>query len=105
MASQRNLEAEMRRFKEVRGRNWFQHYLKAQGLVSLTEVHRIEVVLSAVAEVTEAKSDTDKRKLRRLANELRDAHLDAQMLREARPSKRTLGELYRELQSKVLALN
>jgi hypothetical protein len=101
-ASARQLESEMRRFKEQYGRNWQQRYLQAEGLRNLAEIHGLEVVVKAVASVTGADTKTDKRRLQRLTKDLNAARFDLEMLQESRVSKRTLGELYEELQSKLL---
>ncbi len=102
-ASQVALEGEMNRFKESKGRNWLQYYIRAQGMATLTTTYRLETVLAAAAAVAGATGKSDQRRLQRLAVELHQAHVDVEMLREVSPSKRTLADLYRELQSKVLS--
>jgi hypothetical protein len=102
-ASARQLESEMLRFKLSYGRNWQQHYLQAEGLRSLTEIHGLEVVKRAVANVTGTDTEADRKRLQRLSKQLEDARFDLEMLREARPSRRKLGDLYCELESKLMA--
>ncbi len=101
-ASQRNLETEMERFKAKYKRQWLQHYLQFKGLESIVKVNRPEIVAAAVANVAGSSTKEEKQKILRLKKQLQDARWELAELQPAAPSIRTLSDLYRELQEKVL---
>lgn len=104
-SSQRNLEADMARFKAKYSRQWLQHYFAFKGLEALIKVNRPEIVAAALANVAGSETEEDKQRIRRLKKQLEAARWELAELQPAAPSARTIGELYRELQDKVLAIN
>lgn len=87
---------EMELFKGRGDRYWYQNWLQAKGMIS---------VMSNVDAVREAiKTVSDNRMMQsRAIKKLEVAQMDAAALKIVSPCDKTLGELYGELKSKVLA--
>jgi hypothetical protein len=90
-----SIEHQLESFRMRGDRYWFQSYLNAVAMDTLSP--DVEALLQALANVS---GDTKMvSKIRRQIDQLR---LDASALRAVAPSRRTLGELYMELKSGVL---
>lgn len=89
------LENQLRFFCERGDRFWFQSWLSAVALRGLAVDS--ELILSAVGKVTNHRSTQ-----LRIKRQLEAAKMDAMQLELSANPKRTLAELYTELQSKVL---
>jgi hypothetical protein len=93
------LHAEMLRARDasagLSGRFWFENWLKARAVAAL--VDDLDVVREAVAMMTDNRATQLK-----INRKLEAAQMDAAAMRIIGPSKRTVGELYTELKSKVL---
>jgi hypothetical protein len=92
------LEAEMRFYQEHYGRNWLQKYFMDVGMYSLLQKTNIEVLHHVLDKVGEEKMQ--KSRLKRKVQEMR---FSSAALRLVPISKRTNGELYNELEEKLLA--
>lgn len=96
MLGSRQLEQEMRFFKQKFERNWFEWFLKSYGAYHLAQVAGIEVVRLALQNV-----EAERTKVWRAEKLLMDTKREIEMLKEEEGSSKTLGVLYRELQQKV----
>jgi hypothetical protein len=92
-----DIKAEMVFFQENYGREWLSHYLRVFGLHSLLQKASLETVLGVVEEIAESKM-----KKSRLKSDLQRYRFQAESLTCFGDSKRTTGQLYEELKSKVL---
>lgn len=92
----KQLEAEMRIFKDRYERNWFQYFLKAYGAYHLAQIAGIEVVKTALQNV-----EAERTKIYRTQKQLEEAKRDIEFVKQDESSKKTLGELYQELKVKV----
>jgi len=92
----KQLEQEMRYFKERFSRNWFEWFLKSYGAFHLAQVAGVEVVRMALQNVEEERT-----KVWRAERMLQETKKEIEMLKNVEGSDRTLGELYRELKEKV----
>lgn len=103
----RDLEQDLtdykRRFGGGSKSRWLDKYLRAVGVCYLAENYGPDAVKRAFLEVADTEGETLKKQRQRLQKQLNEALFEAQMLRVHTPSKRKLGELYAELQEKVLA--
>ena len=92
----KQLEEEMKLFKEKYSRNWFQNFLRAYGAYHLAEVAGVEVVKLALESM-----ETDRMKVWRTVQMLEEAKKEIELVKQAENSRKTLGELYEELKEKV----
>jgi len=92
----KQLEEEMKLFKEKYSRNWFQNFLRAYGAYHLAEVAGVEVVKLALESM-----ETDRVKVWRTVQLLEEAKREIEVVKQAENSRKTLGELYEELKEKV----
>jgi hypothetical protein len=92
------LEAEMRFYQEQHGRNWRQKYFMDVGMYSLLQKTNMETLLYVLDKVGENKMQ--KSRLKREAQQMR---FSSAALRLVPISNRTNGELYNELEAKLLA--
>jgi hypothetical protein len=88
------IEAELQYFID-QGGHWFERWIKARGL--RVNANDYESILKAADNIA-----PNREALRRIRNTLKDARMDALNLEKVAPSKKTLGQLYTELQAKVL---
>ncbi len=93
------LKDEMLLYYNTGARNWWQHYLSAVALRGLQEKADLDVIIGALDEV-----DEDKDRRSRLKKKLRSISLDEKFKAMSAGSSRTVGELYQELQDKVLSV-
>jgi hypothetical protein len=94
--SSRALAEQMESIKASGRRFWFQSWLNAYAVAALLDDKT--ALLDAVGEVAGNKMTVS-----RLKRQLLKVEADAMTLREVAPSRRSAGELYRELEEKVLA--
>ncbi len=92
-----DIERGMMFYQQHLGQNWLNSYLRDFGLHSLLQKASMETVLGVVDKVAE-----NRMKKSRLKSDLQRYRLQAEALNYFGDSKRTTGELYRELQGKVL---
>jgi hypothetical protein len=92
-----DIEREMLFFREHYGRDWLNSYLRVFGLHSLLQKATLETVLGVVDKVAE-----NRMKKSRLKADLQRYRFQAESLTCFGDSKRTTGQLYEELKSKVL---
>jgi len=92
----KQLEEEMRVFKEKFPRNWFQYFLQAYGAYYLTKHAGVEVVRIALQGL-----ESDRMKVWRAEKVLEEARRELLFASRDKNSNKTLGELYQELKSKV----
>ena len=92
----RQLEEEMKLFKEKHSRNWFQNFLRAYGAYHLAEVAGVEIVKLALENM-----ESDRMKVWRTIQLLEEAKREIELVKQAENSRKTLGELYEELKEKV----
>ena len=92
----KQLEEEMKLFKEKYSRNWFQNFLRAYGAYHLAEVAGVELVKLALESM-----ETDRMKVWRTVQLLEEAKREIELVKQAESSRKTLGELYEELKEKV----
>jgi len=92
----KQLEEEMKLFKEKHSRNWFQNFLKAYGAYYLAQVAGVEVVKLALESM-----ETERTKVWRTIQLLEEAKREIELVKQEENSKKTLGELYQELKEKV----
>ncbi len=85
-------------YREHTGRQWMDKYFRDYGIYSLMQKASIETVIGALNEV-----EDNKMKRSRLKKKLGEAHFAATALSLMPASNRTHGELYNELQEKLLA--
>jgi hypothetical protein len=104
-ASREQLQEEMQQYKAFLGRNWVQGYMKAEGLRSLSAVHGMDVVLSAMRSVVGTDTQAGYMKAYRLSKDLEKTQWDMALLLDNRQSQRTMKDLYCELKDKVLSPN
>jgi len=92
----RQLENEMKLFKEKYSRNWFQNFLKAYGAYYLAQVAGVEIVKLALESL-----ETERTKVWRTVQLLEEAQRELELIKQEENSRKTLGELYEELKEKV----
>jgi len=92
----KQLEDEMKLFKEKHSRNWFQRFLQAYGAYHLAQVAGVEVVKLALESM-----ETDRMKVWRTVQLLEEAQREVELIKQVESSRKTLGELYEELKEKV----
>jgi len=95
---QSELEAELRYFKAMAGRNWHSKYLSMKGAESILQGVSPEIYRDALANVI---GDRDRKKLYRAQRVLEDAERDLAFIRERKGEGKTRGQLYRELAGKL----
>jgi hypothetical protein len=96
--SSRGLAEQLEVFKQLHPRTWLAAWQRAQGVASVLDDKT--ALLDAVAAVA-----GNKMMVSRLKRQLMQIEADAMTLREAAPSRRSAGELYRELEEKVLRIS
>lgn len=96
MLGSRQLEQEMRFFKQRFERNWFEWFLKSYGAYHLAQVAGVEVVRIALQNV-----EAERTKVWRAEKMLLDTKREIEMLKQEEGSNKTLGVLYQELKEKV----
>ena len=89
------VEAELKYFLN-QGGHWFERWIKANGMRGMSAAD-YEAITKAAERIAPNRTA-----LRRIRNTVKDARMDALNLETITPSKKTLGELYTELQTKVL---
>jgi hypothetical protein len=97
----------MRTFKQRGRRYWFEDFLRAKGFDWLLQQAETETILEAAARVaSEGASDSQARVVRyRLARKIQQAQLDLEFVKPFNGgARKTIGALYRELESKVFQL-
>lgn len=92
----RQLEQEMKVFKEKFTRNWFEQFLKSYGSYYLAEVAGVEVVKLALSNL-----ETERTKVWRTVKVLETAKRELDFVKKEQGSRKTLGTLYEELKQKV----
>jgi hypothetical protein len=92
------LEADMRFYQAHYGARWFQKYFMDFGMFSLLQKTNVETLIGVVDKVVE-----NKMKKSRLKRDLQKVRFASAALSLVPASSRTNGELYRELQEKLLA--
>ena len=92
----RQLEQEMRVFKEKFPSNWFSKFLKAYGAYYLASYAGKEVVIEALQAF-----EADRMKLWRAVQVFEEAEKELLVLKQEEGSSKTLGVLYEELRRKV----
>lgn len=96
MLGSKQLEQELRVFKEKFGRNYFGYFLKCYGAFHLAEVAGIEVVMNALNSI-----EAERTMIWRAEKLLQETKREIDMLKKEEGSKKTLGTLYMELKEKV----
>ncbi len=96
MLGSRQLEQEMRFFKQRFERNWFEWFLKSYGAYHLAQVAGVEVVRMALQNV-----EAERTKVWRAEKMLQETKRELEMLKREEGSNKTLGTLYQELKEKV----
>ncbi len=101
------MEREMHTFKSVYGRNWLPLYLQALAAIALREENGLETFQTTFTHVIEhdGSAATTQQRLYRLKRDMNQAVLRLASLRTASSSTKTLGTLYRELESKLILAN
>jgi hypothetical protein len=92
------LKTRLRFYQEHYGARWFQKFLMEFGLQSLLQKMSMETVIDAVDEVGE-----NKMKKSRIKRDLQQMRFASATLSLVPSSRRTNGELYDELEAKLLA--
>lgn len=92
----RQLEQEMRVFKEKFPSNWFSKFLKAYGAYYLASHAGKEVIIEALQNF-----EVDRMKVWRAVQVFEEAERELMVLKQEEGSKKTLGALYEELRRKV----
>lgn len=92
----KQLETEMKLFREKYSRNWFQNFLKAYGAYYLAQVAGVEIVKLALENM-----ETERTKVWRTVQLLEEAKREIELVKQAENSRKTIGELYQELKQKV----
>jgi hypothetical protein len=95
--SSRGLAEQMQLIKNAGRRNWFETWLRSQAVAALLDDKA--ALLDAVGEVA-----GNKMMVSRLKRQITQLEANAMELRKVAPSRRSAGELYQELERKVLAL-
>lgn len=93
----KQLEQEMRKFKEETPQRWFQRFLRAYGSYYLAMVAGKEVVVEALKNL-----EVDRMKVWRTMKVFEEAERELLVLKQEEGSSKTLGTLYEELRRKVL---
>jgi len=96
MIGSKQLEQEMRVFKETYNRNWFGYFLKCYGAYHLAQVAGVEVVRNALKEV-----EAERTLVWRAEKMLEETKREIDLLKKEEGSNKTLGVLYQELKEKV----
>ena len=96
MLGSRQLENEMRIFKEKFPRNWFDWFLKSYGAYHLAQVAGVEVVKVALQNF-----ESDRMKVWRAEKLLLEMKREMEFLKTEPGSNKTLSTLYQELKEKV----
>jgi len=94
--SSKELEVEMLYFKNKFERNWFDYFLKAYGAYYLAEFAGVEAVERALSNL-----ETETRKVWRAKKVLEDTKREVDFLKQAKGTRKTVADLYKELQYKV----
>ncbi len=92
------LEADMRFYQEHYGARWFQKYFMDFGMYSLLQKTNVETLVDVVDKVVE-----NKMKKSRLKRDLQKVRFASAALTLVPASTRTNGELYNELEAKLMA--
>jgi len=92
----KQLEQEMRVFKEKFPSNWFYRFLRSYGAYYLASVAGKEVVVEALQNF-----EADRMKVWRAVRMLEEAEQELIVLKQEEGSSKTLGVLYEELKRKV----
>jgi hypothetical protein len=92
----KQLEQEMRRFKERSPSGWFSKFLKAYGAYYLASHAGKEVIVEALQNF-----EADRMKIWRAVQVFEEAERELLILKQEEGSKKTLGALYEELRRKV----
>lgn len=92
----KQLEQEMRRFKERSPSGWFSKFLKAYGAYYLASYAGKEVIVEALQNF-----EVDRMKIWRAVQVFEEAERELMVLKQEEGSKKTLGALYEELRRKV----
>ena len=92
----KQLEQEMRRFKEKSPSGWFSKFLKAYGAYYLASHAGKEVIIEALQSF-----EVDRMKVWRAVQVFEEAERELMVLKQEEGSKKTLGALYEELRRKV----
>ena len=92
----KQLEQEMRRFKERSPSGWFSKFLKAYGAYYLASHAGKEVIVEALQNF-----EADRMKIWRAVQVFEEAERELMVLKQEEGSKKTLGSLYEELRRKV----
>lgn len=93
----RQLEQEMKIFKERFPKNWFSKFLKGYGAYYLASFAGREVVVEALKNF-----EVDRMKVWRAVQTMEEAEKELLVLKQEEGSSKTLGVLYEELRRKVL---
>lgn len=93
----RQLEQEMKAFKERFPKNWFSKFLKGYGAYYLASFAGREVVVEALKNF-----EVDRMKVWRAVQTMEEAEKELLVLKQEEGSSKTLGVLYEELRRKVL---
>lgn len=94
----RQLEQEMRKFKEEAPFNWFSRFLKAYGSYYLAMIAGKEVVVEALKSL-----EAERTMVWRAMKVFEEAERELLVLKQEEGSNKTLGTLYEELRRKVLS--
>ena len=92
----RQLEQEMKKFKEKFPTGWFSRFLKAYGAYYLASHAGKEVIIEALQNF-----EVDRMKVWRAVQVCEEAERELMVLKQEEGSKKTLGALYEELRRKV----
>ena len=92
----KQLEQEMRRFKEKSPSGWFSKFLKAYGAYYLASHAGKEIVIEALQNF-----EADRMKIWRAVQVFEEAERELMVLKQEEGSNKTLGVLYEELRRKV----
>jgi hypothetical protein len=92
-----DIEREMAFFQAQGSKEWMSQYFRTFGLHSLLQKTDIETILNVVEKLAE-----NRMKKSRLKRDLQKMQFDVSALAPVGGSKRTTGQLYQELQEKVL---
>jgi len=93
----KQVEEEMRIYKERYGLRWLNAYLSSVGARELVKLAGIEVVRGAIENIT-----SDRVKVWRLMKKLEERQRELELIREEEVSGKTLSDLYCELEKKAL---
>jgi hypothetical protein len=92
----KQLEEEMRKFKERSPSGWFSKFLKAYGAYYLASHAGKEIVIEALQNF-----EADRMKIWRAVKVFEEAERELMVLKQEEGSNKTLGVLYEELKRKV----